>query len=379
MLIAMVSGLYAFAAPPASGRATGPDRLIIRIGVIAPLSGMHAASGIDALNGARLAAERLNRQDTRIDGMPVHIDLVVRDDQADPVRGAAIANEFIRSGVHAVLGPFNSDVALAIAPLFDAAGLPMLTVASAPGILRAGPRASFRIAASDRDMGSKLAIYAADKLGLTRVAIISDGSAYAEGLRDAFEQQAHTLGLPADRVAMLPVATDEAALRMTVERLRQIAPDGVFYAGYVPSAVALLRQMQRSDIRLPVLAGDAQCSSEMTRLAAAYLSAGVYCVQGGVWLTRVSDGAVFAASYQYRFERMPDVYAASFYDGVMLIMRAMRAARSVRPAEVIEALARLRYKGMSGLFEFDADHALKETTVTILRLNADGSMPLASF
>jgi ABC-type branched-subunit amino acid transport system substrate-binding protein len=366
------------AAGAAFAQAAGePQRVLV--GFTAPLSGPLQASATDALNGARLALDRLNRQESRIAGVPVRFELLVKDDQASPERGVDIVREFAEAKVSAVLGPFNSGVALAVARLYNQNRLPMLTVASHPAVTRGDNDYVFRLAAHDGDMGRKLAQYAARTLKYRRVAIIQDGSGYGEGLIAEFQAGAKQDGLQTAIQLQLAENASDPEIRGALELLRKATPDALFFAGYVPQAAKLLKEMQAAGLALPMLAGDAECSSEMFRLAGNYLANGVYCVQGGLWLTRVADGAVFAAAYQSRYGRPPDVYAASFYDGLMLLARAMQTAGSSQPERFLPALARSRYKGATSTYEFDARHDLKESTVTILRLKDGGLVPLASF
>ncbi|MFJ3047442.1 branched-chain amino acid ABC transporter substrate-binding protein [Herbaspirillum chlorophenolicum] len=353
--------------------------LRVQLGFTSPLSGAQGAGGTDALNGARLAIERVNQQDMRIDGKPVRFELLVKDDQADPELGMEIAQEFVRAKVSAVLGPFNSGVAMAVAKIYNRRRVPILTVASNPAVTRADYDYVFRLGASDGDMGRKLAQYAARVLKFKRVAIINDGSDYAKGLINEFQAEAKRDGLHTATLLQLGERASDPEVRSALGLVRESNPDVILFAGYVPQAAQLLREMSREKIALPMLAGDAQCSTEMFRLAANYMGGGVYCVQGGVWLTRVADGAVFAATYQNRYGRPPDVYAASFYDGVLLLAQAMKTAGSAQPERFVPVLARGRYKGITATYEFDAKHDLKDSDVTILRLKDGALVPLANF
>lgn len=358
-------------------RAGGAIRVLL--GFTSPLSGAQGASGTDALNGARMAIERLNQQGMRIGGAPVRFELLVKDDQANSELGMEIAQEFARAKVSAVLGPFNSGVAMATARIYNQYRVPILTVASNPAVTRADYGYVFRLGTSDGDMGRKLAQYAARVLKFRRVAIVNDGSGYAAGLIGEFQAAAKRDGLQTAALIQLSERAGDPEVRGALGLVRESNPDAVFFAGYVPQAAQLLREMSREKLGLPMLAGDAQCSAEMFRLAGNYMGSGVYCVQGGVWLTRVADGAVFAATYQNRYGRAPDVYAASFYDGVLLLAQAMKTAGSAQPEKFVPVLARGRYKGTTATYEFDAKHDLKDSEVTILRLKDGALVPLANF
>jgi len=360
-----------------SACAFAQERQVIKLGFSSPLSGPQAAAGKDALNGVQMGIERLNRQNLQLDGKAIHFELLVRDDKASAQEGAAVARELVAAGVRAVLGPFNSGVALSAAKIYNDAGVVALTVASNPKVTQTSLPQVFRIAASDTDMGGKMAFYAARHLKLKRVAIIEDGSPYARGLTDEFERVAKMNGVQLVYKEAVGDKLEEfgAALGAVVAA----KADAIFFGGYVPQGSALLRQMQQRGMSIALLGGDALCSSAMLAQAGSALGDRTYCVQGGVWLTRVSDGAVFASAYQGKYGSAPDVYAPTFYDGVLLLWQAMKSANSPDPRIFAPVLARMRYKGVTATYEFNPRHDMTESTVTILRFKDGKLTPLSSF
>lgn len=353
------------------------EELVVRLGFSSPLSGPQASAGKDSLNGVQMAIDRLNQQGVNVDGKVLRFELLIKDDKANPQTGTVVAKELVDAGVKAVLGPFNSGVALATSKIYNDAGVVSLTVASNPKVTQPALNHVFRIAASDSDMGSKMALYAARNLKLKAVAIVDDGSAYAQGLIEEFQKTARQNGI---QIAYKAVISDQATdFSGVLNNIRAARVDAIFFGGYVPQASAMLKQMQQLGMPALFLGGDALCSSVMLTQAGLSLGDRTYCVQGGVWLTRVSDGAVFASAYQTRYGSMPDVYAPTFYDGVMLLAQAMKSSNSIDTRSFLPVLARLRYKGITASYEFDAKHDMKESTVTILRFKDGKLAPLSSF
>lgn len=357
--------------------ALAQSQLIVKLGFSSPLSGPQAPAGKDALNGVQMAVERLNAQGMTVEGKTLRLELLVKDDKANPQVAAVVAKELVDAGVKAVLGPFNSGVALAVSKIYNDAGIVSLTVASNPKVTHVGLSHVFRIAASDSDMGGKMAQYAGRNLKLKNIAILDDGSAYAQGLIEEFQKTAKLSGIQIAHRETIGDKPDD--VKSALGKIRSTGADGIFFGGYVPQAGELLKQMQQLGISIPLLGGDALCSSAMLDSAGASLGDKTYCAQGGVWLTRVSDGAVFASAYQSKYGRMPDVYAPTFYDGVLLLGQAMKSANSVDSRNFTPVLARMRYKGITATYEFDARHDMKESTVTILRFKDGNLMPLSSF
>jgi len=271
--------------------ASAQEAHTVKIGFSGPLSGALVVAGKDALNGMQMAIERLNQQRVEIGGKPVRFEAVIKDDKGESQRGQVVARELSELGVKAVLGPFNSDVALTVAGIYEEAGIVALTVASNPKVTQAGNGFMFRIAASDSDIGSKIARYAERTLKLRNVAIIDNGSSYGRGLIDEFQRTARKGGMQiVFKENVQERMTDFSALLSTLNNTRA---EAIFFGGYAAQGRLLLQQMRQTGMRKPLLGGDALCTLEMAGVVDDMRDDAVYCAQGGVWLTRVSDGAVF--------------------------------------------------------------------------------------
>ena len=96
---------------------------IVKIGVSGPLSGPNAFAGKDDENGVLLAVEELNARKMTIGGHVLRFELQSEDDQGDPKAGVAVAQKFADGGVHFVVGPYNSGVALPAARVYTDAGI----------------------------------------------------------------------------------------------------------------------------------------------------------------------------------------------------------------------------------------------------------------
>jgi branched-chain amino acid transport system substrate-binding protein len=105
----------------------------------------------------------------------------------------------------------------------------------------------------------------------------------------------------------------------------------------------------------------------------------VYCTQGGALLDKQAAGKQFAQDYQQRFGRPAETYAAPFYDGMMVIAEAMKAAGSVEPAKYRPVLEKIRYKGVAGAVAFDAQHDLLQSPVTVYRFDKGLPVALSSY
>ncbi|MFM2112993.1 MAG: hypothetical protein RLZZ271_1653, partial [Pseudomonadota bacterium] len=106
---------------------SGLQAQTLKIGVIGPFSGPSADFGVPMLNGIRLAADEINA----IGGyLGRKLELVVKDDQANPELGLRMSQELAKEGVIAVLGFCNTGVALKSLAVYQEAQIPLIVPCS---------------------------------------------------------------------------------------------------------------------------------------------------------------------------------------------------------------------------------------------------------
>lgn len=349
---------------------------IVKIGFSSPLSGPQASSGKDNEAGLQMAAERLNARGLVVAGKKLQFEIVSEDDQADPQAGVAAAKKLLDAGVKGVLGPHNSSVAMPASRLYNDAGVVMATAATNPQITRQNLPYVFRVAASDGQQGGKLATFALIKLGVKTVSIVDDRSAYGQGLADEFEKVAKSIGMQVlGRQFTTEKASEFGAILATIKAQK---PDAVFYGGFAPQAGPMVRQLKQQAIKTTFLGGDGICSSEMGKLGGDAIGPYIYCTQGRAIL-KSEEGKTFTADFKKKFNRLPDVYAASFFDGLNLMAEAMKTAGSIEPKQYSAAMSKIQYKGIAGNYRFDERRDLKEAPVTVFQFDASGPVALTSY
>ena len=349
----------------------------VKIGFSSPLTGPQASAGKDNQGGLELAIERLNTQGLVIGGKKIKFEMVAEDDQADPKSGVAAAQKLVDIGVKAVVGPYNSGVTIPASRVYNEAGVVTATVASNPKVTEQGFANLFRVAASDSQLGGKMALYAAKELKVKTVSVIDDRTAYGQGLAEEFIKVAQANGI---KIVSKDFTNDKASdFAAILTSIKSKKPDAVFLGGYAPQGGPLKRQMKQLGIDAVLLGGDGICSPEMGRLGGDAIGESVYCSQGGTMLEKAKEGKAFADEYQKKFGRPAETYAVSFYDGMMLIAQAMKTANSVEPKQYSPVLAKIKYKGVVGEYEFDDKHDLKQSPVTIFRFKDGLPVALTSY
>ncbi|WP_395402108.1 branched-chain amino acid ABC transporter substrate-binding protein [Pseudoduganella sp. UC29_106] len=368
------AGMLALMALAASASA---QDLVVKIGHSGPLSGAQAFSGKDNENGARLAIEELNAKPLTVGGKKVKFELVSEDDQGDPKAGVSVAQKLADSGVKYVVGPYNSGVAIPASRVYNDAGMLIAPVATNPKLTQQGYKGIFRINASDTQLGSKMAEYAAGELKLKTVAVIDDRTAFGQGLAEEFKKKARASGMT---VAGHEYTTDKAVdFTSILTKLKSKNVQAIFFGGYAPQGAPMTRQMKQLGINAKLLGGDTICTAEMGKLGGDAVGDNVLCAQGGALLDKASSGPAFKAKFKKRFNTDPDVYASAYYDAVQMYAAAMAKTNSVDPAKVAAEISSGSYKGVSGTYAFDAKGDMKSSPVTVFAFKNGQPAPIASY
>ena len=174
--------LAAALSAPAWAQAVQP----IRIGLIFPLTGGSADMGNSARVGAEVAVREINEVGGYL-GRP--LELVIRDDKADPDTGLQLAQELVlKEKVAATFGFCNTGVAMKALDVFQAnKAILMVTCATGTGITARYPPAEsyiFRTSARDQ-LQTQFLVDEIVKRGLNKVALLVDTSGYGDaGLKD---------------------------------------------------------------------------------------------------------------------------------------------------------------------------------------------------
>lgn len=157
----------------------------LRLGVIGPFSGPSADFGQPMLNGVKFAVDEINAVGGYL-GRP--IELVVKDDRANPDVGQASSQELINEKVVATIGFCNTGVAAKSLEVFQKAQVPLIIACSTGTPLTARYPAAesyiFRNSARDA-IQAPFVVEEIVKRGWTKVAIFADTTGYGDaGLKD---------------------------------------------------------------------------------------------------------------------------------------------------------------------------------------------------
>lgn len=344
---------------------------IVKIGHVGPLSGQIAHLGKDNENGAKMAIDALNAKGIKIAGKKIQFVLVAEDDAANPQQATTVAQKLVDAKVNAVIGHLNSGTTIPASKIYNDAGIPQISPSSTnPKYTQQGYKGAFRVVANDSQLGGALGRYAANTLHVKNIAVIDDQTAYGQGVAMEFMKAAKAAGV---NVVSRQYTNDKAPdFNAILTTIKSKNPDLIFFGGMDAVGGPMLRQMKQLGINAKFMGGDGICTEQLPSLAGGGIADGqVVCAEaGGVDASQKKEVDAFQAAYRKKFGIEIKLYAPYVYDAVMIVAAAMQKANSTEPAKYLPELAKISYKGVTGLIEFDARGDVRNGTLTLYTYKA---------
>ncbi len=349
------------AAGVASLRAEEP----IKLGMFASLTGREAAFGQRNQRGALFAVEEINAGGGVLGRK---IELLTEDTRSLQGEAATAAKKLIaRDKVAAILSGTGSSPALEVAPICQAAGVPLMAAtATNPRVTEAGDYI-FRACFIDPFQGTVLARFARHTLKVRRVAVlVASGNAYSVGLAKYFRERFIADG--GEIVAEQKYADGDKDFRAQLTAIKVLLPDAIFASGnYTESALVCL-QARQLGFTSPIFGGDTWDTPALIQIAGK-------AVEGAYFTGHFSPDSTdflvrsFVERYRARWSESPDTGTSLGYDAVMLLADALRRAGTTDAKKLRDALAATKdFAGVTGRITIDAHrNASKSAVIFVVR------------
>jgi branched-chain amino acid transport system substrate-binding protein len=346
----------------------------IRIGLAGSLSD---PVGVPMKYAAELAVGEINARGG-VKGRP--LELVQRDDYADPDSAVFVAADLYEAGVSAVIGHLFSGMTLAAAPVYNGGADPVVAISpssSSPDVSTAGDY-TFRVCPSDLAHGAALARWVYDTLRLERGSVLYLNDQYGRGVRQTFVRDFTRRGGTLESVD--PYLGDSPEVGPYLDRLAKIGGTGfLVVAGNRGEAEEILIQARQRRLMMPIVGGDGLEGIE----TAGALAEGVYVSSAYLPTIATPANKAFLSAYRKKFPSagLPNQPAAATYDAVYLLRDVLERAGPKR-ADVRRELARVgnerpAFRGVTGTVAFDSKGDVPNQAVYI-GVVADGAVRLAS-
>ena len=338
----------------------------IKIGIIQP-----AHSYTTFSQGAETARVQINENDGVL-GMQV--EFVSRNNQ--PVAGEeptsetsiSVAKELIEiENVFALLGPVRSTMAIEVGPIAQQAQRLMLPGASGSSVPETGDHV-FLITVPNPFQGKVMANFAFNTNELDKksaATIFEEDDSYSIDLVQAFEAAFKALG--GQIVHSGSYATDDTTFTELLSKIQSEMPDVIFCPGSQHEVPMLIKEAREIGIDAIFLGGSAWDDRErfLSILEDNSVLDGSYYPTNFSVATQDAEVQEFVQDYMELYDSPPDGIAASGYDAMRLLARAIETAGSLDPVSVRDAFAAVRdYKGATSISHYDENrHPVKSLVI----------------
>ncbi len=347
--------------------ALSADPPVLEIGVIVAQQGKARDYGRAAIQGAQLAVDEINAKG----GVRRHqLRLVIFDNKSTALHAREAANKAVFRRVIGVVGAVWSTHSLAVAPVLQRNGIPMISPGStAPEVTLVGDYI-FRTCYTDKFQGKLMADFAYNSTNYRRAAVLTNISeSYSKILSRFFSANFEANGgLIVYKGGYKGSAVDFKDILIPLINSK---PDVIFVPGYSQDSGLIVKQARKLGIASVFMGGDAW-ETAVAEYAGQALDGSYFST---FWHPNVHYPRNrkflehFNASYG---ERKISAYVPLAYDAVWLLADAIRRTRDITPDKIRDALASTRdFQGATGKFSFDANGNPINKGASILKYQKD--------
>jgi len=348
---------------------------VIKVAILAPLSGPVPTFGVSTRDGALLAIEEWNAKGGVL---KKKVEAIVEDSQCTPDPAVNAANKVID----------QDKVKYIIGEVCSKASIPVSEIANAKKVIEVSPTSTnpsvtvdasgqtkpyiFRACFIDPFQGTVGAKFAVESLKAKKAFIMLDqANDYVKGLAEYFEQAFTKMG--GEVVGKESYTATDTDFSAILAKVRTARPDVVYLPDYYNIVNLATKQAKEKGLQVPFMGGDGWDSSDLDLKAAA----------GGYFTNHYSpfdprpEVQNFIKAYGAKFKddsgnaKVPDALATLAYDATNLLLQAITEAGSEDTTKVKDALSKIKFNGVSGLITFDS-HNDPVKSATILAVKPDG-------
>lgn len=337
----------------------GKDVSEIKIGSVHPLSGASAIDGQQMQNAINMAIEEINESGgiKSLDG--AKIKLLEGDSESKPEKGVSETQRLARDGAVAILGPYNSPVALAATQEAEKLKIPfVVTIASTKEVTERGFKYTFRLQPDSILMADNFLTHFKEfneKSGanLKTAVITHEDSSYGSTIADHVEKNAEKAGL--EILARLHHPLQALDLTSEINRIKSLNPDVIIAANLLPDGTLFNETLAESGYKPKAIIGIANGAYSNADFVETKRDINQYLLDANYAYNAKSELAQkVAEKYQEKFGQALGPNAAYAYTATYVLIDAIERAGSTDKDKIREALTKTNFE----------DHILPQGPIT---------------
>src|SRR6478736_87285 len=214
----------------------------VKLGLVAAMSGQSAKSGEAIVRGLSVAIDEINGKGGLLGKK---LELVVRDDESNPAKGAIAARELVqREKVAALFGGLDTPVSLAIVPFANQNKVPFMGVwAAGTPITRNGAAENyvFRVSAVDELVDKALVDYSIAKHNSKKPGMILINNPWGESNEKGLKAALEAVKIPYAGIEKFE--TNDVDVVPQLARLKEAGADVLFLVANVAPSSQVVKSL----------------------------------------------------------------------------------------------------------------------------------------
>jgi branched-chain amino acid transport system substrate-binding protein len=334
----------------------------IKVAAIFSVTGIAAEHNAPMIKMAELAVSSIN-QNGGILGRSV--DLIIIDNKSTPIGSAQAAQKAVDLDVTAVIGAHWSSHSLAMAPIFQKAGIPMIAPASTNPEITQDRSYIFRACFVDSFQGKAMAQFARKTLKAARAVVLSNvDEKYSTTLAHYFSESfVEHAGEVAANIHYRGDAMDFSGI---ISEIKQLSPEVIYIPGYSRDSGLFIKQARKLDVEAVFLGGDGW--GEIAAFSGDAIN-GSY--QTAAWHPKVpyTSSLKLQDIYQQKYNSpIRNFNSPLAYDAVMLLKKAIEVCRCIDKQKIRDSLIAMEpFPGATGVISFDEQGDPEQKKVIIVQ------------
>ena len=353
----------------------------IRIGAFLSVTGPASFLGDPEQKTLEMLIERINA-DGGVLGRKLQ--RISYDDGGDAEKARTFAKRLLEQDrVDAIVGGSTTGATMAAVPLVEAAQTPFISLAGAVVIIEPTKKWVFKTPHTDRMACEKIF---ADMQGrkLSKLALISGAGGFDKSMRGECLKVAPKYGIEVIADETYGASDNDMTAQLT--KIRASGAQAVLNAGFGQGPAIVTRNYRQVGLTLPLYQSHGVASMEYVKLSGpaaegVRLPAAALLVPDLLAANDPQKAVVTAykRDYETRFKSDVSTFGGHAYDGLMLIVDAIKRAGSTDKAKVRDALEATKgYVGTAGVVNMSAtDHMGLDLSAFVMLEVKGGTWSLA--
>jgi branched-chain amino acid transport system substrate-binding protein len=332
----------------------------IKIGALFSVTGPPSFLGEPERNSAKMVVDEINAKGG-VKGKK--LELVVYDTQGDATKAVQAANRLIKEDkVVAIIGPSTTGESMAVIPVAEKEGIPLISCAAGSKITDPVKKWVFKTAQNDGLAVAKIYEYL-NKKKLVKVALLTVSDGFGSSGREQLKAHAEKFGIQV--VVDETYGPKDTDMTSQLTKIRGSQAQAVICWGTNPGPAVIAKNVKQLGIKLPLFMSHGVSSKKFIELAGD-AAEGIMLPSGKVIVSDVLPAGdkqkkslmAFVKDYQNHYKAEGDHFGGHAWDAVMLLKGAVERGAET-PAAIRDQLEKTsNFAGIGGIFTYSAtDHA----------------------